>query len=69
MQGDKDGKNKPIAEKLIKEGIIQQKNIFEFKYDFETSVPTSLSEGEVRLFFMIFRKASALRKILTQIKI
>lgn len=45
MQGDKDGKKETPNlgfQKLIKQGVVDRKNIFLFEYDFETSVPSHL---------------------------
>lgn len=39
MQGDKDGKEKSNFDKLIRKGTVKPENIFEFKHDFETSIP------------------------------
>lgn len=42
MQGDKDGKEKDEFQRLIKQGVVNEENIFQFEFDFETAVPPKL---------------------------
>jgi len=43
LQTDKDGKpQNENVNKIINEGLIKEENIFQFKYDFETSIPLKL---------------------------
>jgi len=42
MQGDRDGSNKEQFEGLINNGTVKRENVFEFEFDFETSIPPKL---------------------------
>lgn len=42
MEGDADGKQKDIFDKLLKQGIVKKENIFQFAHDFETSIPPGI---------------------------
>lgn len=42
MQWDADGKSSDVFQELISKGFTTQKNVFIFKYDFETSIPPKI---------------------------
>lgn len=42
MEGDADGKQQDIFDKLLKQGTVKKENIFQFAYDFETSIPPTI---------------------------
>lgn len=42
MQGDKDGKELNVFNKLIKQGVVKAENTFLFENDFESSIPPNL---------------------------
>lgn len=39
MEGDADGKQKDVFDKLLKQGTVKKENVFQFAHDFETSIP------------------------------
>ena len=42
MQGDKDGKDQNIFNRLITQKVVEEQNTFLFKFDFESSIPHKL---------------------------